>query len=49
LLRNFAAAVEGREALLVDPESVVRPLKAVDSIYEAADSPLPSYYREWTS
>lgn len=49
LLRNFAAAVEGREALLVDPESVVAPLAAVDAIYEAATSPLPSYYREWAS
>jgi predicted dehydrogenase len=49
LLTNFAAAVEGREALLVEPESVVRPLQAVDAIYEAAGSPLPSYYREWTS
>lgn len=49
LLRNFAAAVEGRDALLVDPESVVRPLAAVDAIYGAAGSPLPSYYREWTS
>jgi predicted dehydrogenase len=49
LLRNFAAAVEGREALLVDAESVVAPLQAVDAIYEAADSPLPSYYREWAS
>lgn len=49
LLRNFAAAVEGREALLVDPESVVRPLQAVDAIYEAAASPLPSYYREWAT
>ena len=49
LLRNFAAAVEGREALLVDAASVVRPLEAVDAIYAAADSPLPSYYREWAS
>lgn len=49
LLRNFAAAVEGRETLLVDPESVIRPLAAVDAIYEVADSPLPSYYREWAS
>jgi predicted dehydrogenase len=49
LLRNFAAAVEGREALLIDPESVVAPLAAVDAIYETASSPLPSYYREWAS
>jgi len=49
LLRNFAAAVEGREALLVDAASVVAPLAAVDAIYEAASSPLPSYYREWTA
>ena len=49
LLRNFAAAVEGREALLVDAASVVAPLAAVDAIYAAADSPLPSYYREWAS
>lgn len=49
LLRNFAAAVEGRETLLVDPASVVRPLEAVDAIYEAAESPMPSYYREWAS
>ena len=49
LLRNFAAAVEGREALLVDAASVVRPLEAVDAIYASADSPLPSYYREWRS
>ncbi len=49
LLRNFAAAVEGREALLVDAASVVAPLAAVDAIYEAASSPLPSYYREWAS
>ena len=44
-----ASAVEGREALLVDAASVVRPLEAVDAIYAAADSPLPSYYREWAS
>jgi predicted dehydrogenase len=49
LLRNFAAAVEGRETLLVDAASVVAPLAAVDAIYAAADSPLPSYYREWAS
>lgn len=49
LLTNFVAAVEGREALLVDAESVVAPLAAVDAIYEAAVSPLPSYYREWTA
>lgn len=49
LLSNFAAAVEGREALLVDAASVVAPLAAVDAIYEAAVSPLPSYYREWAS
>jgi len=49
LLRNFAAAIEGREPLLVDAESVVRPLQAVDAIYEAAVSPLPGYYKEWAS
>jgi predicted dehydrogenase len=49
LLRNFAAAVEGREALMIEPESVIAPLAAVDAIYEAAGSPLPSYYREWKS
>ena len=49
LLRNFAAAVEGREALLVDPDSVVEPLAAVDAIYEAAGNPMPSYYREWAA
>lgn len=49
LLRNFAATIEGREALLIEPESVVAPLAAVDAIYETAGSPLPSYYREWAS
>ena len=37
------------EELLVDAASVVAPLAAVDAIYAAADSPLPSYYREWAS
>ncbi len=49
LLRNFAAAVEGSEALLVDAASVVGPLEAVDAIYAAAVSPLPGYYGEWAS
>lgn len=49
LLGNFAAAVEGSASLLVEPASVVDPLAAVDAIYAAADSPLPSYYREWAS
>ena len=49
LLTNFAAAVEGRETLLIDPSSVVTPLAAVDAIYEAATSPMPSYYREWAA
>ena len=48
-MTNFAAAVEGRETLLIDPSSVVAPLAAVDAIYEAATSPMPSYYREWAA
>lgn len=49
LLANFAAAVEGREELLIEPESVVTPLAGIDALYAAAESPLPSYYREWAS
>ena len=49
LLGNFAAAVEGREALLVDAESVVAPLAGIDELYAKAESPLPGYYREWAS
>jgi predicted dehydrogenase len=49
LLANFAAAVEGRESLIIGPESLVAPLAAIDAIYAAATSPLPGYYREWAS
>ena len=49
LLANFAAAVEGREALFIDPESLVAPLAAIDAIYAAAATPLPRYYREWVA
>lgn len=47
LLANFAAAVEGREAPFIEPESLVAPLAAIDAIYAAAKTPLPRYYGEW--
>ncbi len=49
LLANFAAAVEGRERLAVEAESLVAPLAAIDAIYAAAENPLPRYYGEWAA
>jgi predicted dehydrogenase len=49
LLSNFAAAVEGRESLLIDPGSLIAPLTGIDALYSAAISPLPGYYNEWAA
>lgn len=49
LLTNFAAAVEGREPVFIEAQSLVAPLAAIDAIYAAAASPLPGYYQEWVA
>lgn len=46
---NFLAAIEGKEKLLIEAESVVPALAAIDAIYENAVEQMPRYYKEWVA
>lgn len=49
MVANFVAAAAGEASLIVDAESVLRPMEAIDEIYEKAEDPLPACYREWVA
>ena len=44
---NFLDALDGKAPLLIEPQSVVASLAAIDAIYENASEEMPQYYKEW--
>ena len=44
---NFLDALHGKAPLLIEPQSVVASLAAIDAIYENASEEMPQYYKEW--
>lgn len=46
---NFLDAVHGKAPLLIEAQSVVPALAAIDAIYENATEEMPRYYKEWVA
>ena len=46
---NFLQAIDGKAPLLIEAQSVVPSLAAIDNIYEAAVEEMPKYYKEWVA
>jgi predicted dehydrogenase len=46
---NFLDAIDGKAPLLIEAQSVVPSLAAIDAIYENATEEMPKYYKEWVA